>query len=281
MPDPRVVLVTGASGALGTVLADAFQSRGDIVVRHARQQGAGDVWGDLTSDEGVRRIIQTIVSDRGPIDVIVNNAADQMIGEADPADPARWLAMLDATLLSAVRIVLAALPHMPSGSAIVNVSSIEASLAFPGRGPYAAAKSALEAFTRSLAVDLGARGIRANAIAPGLIERDGLAESWPEGHASWSTLVKMIYGLAADPVLLIAAQPTRGVDVGSIEFIHSQIVAARDRGAAVLLVSAELDEILGLSDRIAVMYDGRLVDVFDAADADRGRIGRLMAGGEK
>ena len=186
MPDPRVVLVTGACGALGTVLADAFQSRGDIVVRHARQQGVGDVWGDLTSDEGVRRIIQTIVSDRGPIDVIVNNAADQMIGEADPADPARWHAMLDATLLSAVRIVLAALPHMPSGSAIVNVSSIEASLAFPGRGPYAAAKSALEAFTRSLAVDLGARGIRANAIAPGLIERDGLAESWPEGHASWT-----------------------------------------------------------------------------------------------
>ena len=87
--------------------------------------------------------------------------------------------------------------------------------------------------------------------------------------------------LAADPVLLIAAQPTRGVDVGSIEFIHSQIVAARDRGAAVLLVSAELDEILGLSDRIAVMYDGRLVDIIEAADADRGHIGRLMAGGEK
>jgi general nucleoside transport system ATP-binding protein len=84
--------------------------------------------------------------------------------------------------------------------------------------------------------------------------------------------------LAADPVLLIAAQPTRGVDVGSIEFIHSRIVAARDRGAAVLLVSAELDEILGLSDRIAVMYDGRLVETIPAAEADRSRIGMLMAG---
>jgi len=84
--------------------------------------------------------------------------------------------------------------------------------------------------------------------------------------------------LAADPILLIASQPTRGVDVGSIEFIHSQIVAARDNGAAVLLVSAELDEVLGLADRIGVMYDGRIVDVLDAADADRGRIGRLMAG---
>ena len=67
--------------------------------------------------------------------------------------------------------------------------------------------------------------------------------------------------------------------VGSIEFIHSQIVGARDRGAAVLLVSAELDEILGLSDRVGVMYDGRLVDVLDAADADRAHVGRLMAGG--
>ena len=86
--------------------------------------------------------------------------------------------------------------------------------------------------------------------------------------------------LAADPVLLIAAQPTRGVDVGSIEFIHSQIVAARDRGAAVLLVSAELDEVLGLSDRIAVMHDGELVATMPAEGADRGRIGLLMAGQE-
>lgn len=84
--------------------------------------------------------------------------------------------------------------------------------------------------------------------------------------------------LAADPTLLIAAQPTRGVDVGSIEFIHSRIVAARDRGAAVLLVSAELDEVLGLSDRIAVMYDGEIVETMSAQDADRSRIGLLMAG---
>ena len=86
--------------------------------------------------------------------------------------------------------------------------------------------------------------------------------------------------LAADPSLLIASQPTRGVDVGSIEFIHSRIVAARDRGAAVLLVSAELDEVLGLADRVLVMYDGRLVAEINAADVDRGQIGRLMAGGD-
>ncbi|MGA1146870.1 MAG: ABC transporter ATP-binding protein [Candidatus Nanopelagicales bacterium] len=86
--------------------------------------------------------------------------------------------------------------------------------------------------------------------------------------------------LAANPSLLIASQPTRGVDVGSIEFIHSQIVKARDDGAAVLLVSAELDEVMGLSDRILVMYDGRIVADIPAEGADRNRIGRLMAGGE-
>jgi general nucleoside transport system ATP-binding protein len=86
--------------------------------------------------------------------------------------------------------------------------------------------------------------------------------------------------LAADPVLLIASQPTRGVDVGSIEFIHSQIIAARDGGAGVLLVSAELDEILGLSDRILVVHEGRIVGEFSGEEADRGDIGRLMAGGQ-
>ena len=85
--------------------------------------------------------------------------------------------------------------------------------------------------------------------------------------------------LAANPKLLIAAQPTRGVDVGSIEFIHGQIIAARDAGAAVLLVSAELDEVLGLSDRIAVLYDGRVVAELSGDGADRSLIGRLMAGG--
>ena len=82
------------------------------------------------------------------------------------------------------------------------------------------------------------------------------------------------------PKLLIAAQPTRGVDVGSIEFIHNQIVAARDAGSAVLLVSAELDEVLGLADRVAVMYAGKIVKILDEKDAERNKVGRLMAGGD-
>jgi ABC-type uncharacterized transport system ATPase subunit len=78
--------------------------------------------------------------------------------------------------------------------------------------------------------------------------------------------------------LLIANQPTRGLDVGSIEFIHGRIVDARDNGAAVLLVSAELDEIMSLSDRIAVMYKGRILATLDAETATREQLGLLMAG---
>jgi general nucleoside transport system ATP-binding protein len=80
------------------------------------------------------------------------------------------------------------------------------------------------------------------------------------------------------PVLLIAAQPTRGIDVGSIEFIHKQIVKQRDEGAAVLVVSAELDEVLSLSDRIVVMYRGKIVASLLAEEADREQLGLLMAG---
>jgi ABC-type uncharacterized transport system ATPase subunit len=80
------------------------------------------------------------------------------------------------------------------------------------------------------------------------------------------------------PQLLIAAQPTRGIDVGSIEFIHQQIVAQRDAGAAVLLVSAELDEITALSDRIVVMYKGEVVATVKADAVTREQLGLLMAG---
>jgi general nucleoside transport system ATP-binding protein len=77
---------------------------------------------------------------------------------------------------------------------------------------------------------------------------------------------------------LIASQPTRGLDVGSIEYIHRRIIEKRDEGAAVLIVSVELDEVLALADRIAVMYRGRIVDILQAETAQREQLGLLMAG---
>ena len=79
--------------------------------------------------------------------------------------------------------------------------------------------------------------------------------------------------------LLVLDQPTRGLDVGSIEFIHHQILARRDAGTAVLLVSAELDEVMEMSDRIAVMYRGQIVATLDGRTADKSEVGLLMATG--
>jgi ABC-type uncharacterized transport system ATPase subunit len=81
--------------------------------------------------------------------------------------------------------------------------------------------------------------------------------------------------------LLIAAQPTRGLDVGSIEYIHRRLIQKRDEGVAVLLVSVELDEIMALSDRIAVMYEGRIVGTVNADEVTREELGLLMAGSER
>jgi simple sugar transport system ATP-binding protein len=84
--------------------------------------------------------------------------------------------------------------------------------------------------------------------------------------------------LSRNVKLVIASQPTRGLDVGSIEYIHKEIVVMRDRGVGVLLISAELDEIMSLSDRIAVMYRGQIVATVDAKQADREQLGLWMAG---
>jgi simple sugar transport system ATP-binding protein len=81
-----------------------------------------------------------------------------------------------------------------------------------------------------------------------------------------------------NPDVLIVGQPTRGVDIGAIEFIHNQIIKMRDAGKAILLVSVELDEIRSLSDRILVLFDGQIVGEADPATADEGELGLLMAG---
>ncbi|MDA5559982.1 ABC transporter ATP-binding protein [Exiguobacterium sp. MMG028] len=83
------------------------------------------------------------------------------------------------------------------------------------------------------------------------------------------------------PDLLIAAQPTRGLDVGAIEFIHEQLVKEREKGRAVLLISFELDEILHVSDRIAVLYEGKIVGIRDPKETTEQELGFLMAGGQR
>lgn len=108
------------------------------------------------------------------------------------------------------------------------------------------------------------------------------SENTPARALSGGNQQKAIIAREVDrsPDLLIAAQPTRGLDVGAIEFIHSKLVQERDENRAVLLISLELDEILNVSDRIAVIYEGKIVAIVDAKDANEQELGLLMAGGK-
>lgn len=110
----------------------------------------------------------------------------------------------------------------------------------------------------------------------------GSAPARAVGSLSGGNLQKIVIGreLSGEPIVVLANQPTRGLDVGSIEFVHRALSDARAGGSGVLLVSTELEEILALSDRVAVMYDGTLVGPFAREDVDRELLGRLMAGGK-
>ena len=103
---------------------------------------------------------------------------------------------------------------------------------------------------------------------------------WRSGGFSGGNQQKIVVAreIAASPKVLLVGQPTRGVDIGAIEFIHKELLAARDRGCAILLVSVELDEIMALSDRILVMNAGRIVGETAHGEADPNRIGLMMAG---
>ncbi len=113
--------------------------------------------------------------------------------------------------------------------------------------------------------------------------RTGNGENTPARALSGGNQQKAIIGREIDrnPDVLIAALPTRGLDVGAIEFIHSRLIEQRDKGKAVLLISFELDEVMNVSDRIAVIYDGKIVDELDPQHTTEQELGLLMAGHSK
>jgi len=134
-------------------------------------------------------------------------------------------------------------------------------------------------FARGIMLDYNEIGSYANSLidkfdirTPG---NEVLAKSLSGGNQQKVVLARE---LETDPALIVASQPTRGLDIGAIEFVHNQIMRQRDEGKAVLLVSAELSEVMSLSDRIAVMYEGHIVAIMDAKDATEEKIGLLMAG---
>lgn len=136
-----------------------------------------------------------------------------------------------------------------------------------------------EPFAKGLNINFAKRDEISAQLIKDFDVRTQSAET-PAGKLSGGNQQKVVVAreLRREVKLLIAAQPTRGVDVGSIEFIHERIIAERDSGRAVILISTELDEVLALADRIAVMYRGRVVGIVPAAEATREKLGKMMAG---
>jgi len=102
----------------------------------------------------------------------------------------------------------------------------------------------------------------------------------PAGRLSGGNLQKLILAreLSRDPQLLIADKPTSGLDIGSQEFIRRKLMGKRDEGKAILLISEDLDEVLGMSDRIAIMYEGRIVNIVQAKRVSKEQIGEMIVG---
>ena len=201
----RTALVTGAGAGIGTGIATRLAEAGAHVAVHYHRSddGARDVVdtilaaggsarafrADLTQAPDVADLIARVRADLGHPDILVNNAGTYPLGTILDMSADDWQAVVAANLTSVhlvTQAVARALRDARTPGAIVNIASIEASNVAPAHSHYAAAKAGVVMYTRSAARELGAHGIRVNAVSPGLIWREGLDQAWPQGVSAYA-----------------------------------------------------------------------------------------------
>jgi meso-butanediol dehydrogenase / (S,S)-butanediol dehydrogenase / diacetyl reductase len=183
----RIALVVGASSGIGRAIGAHLHADGCEVVGASLEEMTDGAYttclvADCASPEGAHQAVTAATQLTGAIDVLVLAAAVMPVAPAQTTTDEQWRMGMGATLDSAFFVVRAALPHLGPGSSIVAVSSVNATLAAPGVPVYAAAKSGLEGLVRQLALEYGPRGIRVNAVAPGMIgpsDLVGVTEGYP------------------------------------------------------------------------------------------------------
>ncbi len=230
----KVVIVTGSGSGLGRGIARRFAEAGARVVVHygQSQRGAQNVvktirarggsalalQADVTNPDDVTRLFSETVRAYGCVDVLINNAGIYPSAPFLRLTPAQWDQVVDANLRSAFLCTQAFAQQIVTqgkGGAVVNVSSIEAENPAPQHAPYIAAKAGVEAFTRAAALELGAHAIRVNAVAPGLIWRQGIERAWSAGVRRWQRAAPLTrLGMpedVADACLFLASPAARWI----------------------------------------------------------------------
>ncbi len=178
----RGVLVIGSGSPIGRAIGRAFAATGDTVVGAALEPVdepafTASLVADCARSPNADAAVRATVDAAGRLDVVVLAAAAMPVASLERTTDEQWLCALDATLGTAFAVGRAALPLLPSGGAVVAVSSVNAFLAAPGVPAYAAAKAGLEGLIRQLALEYGPRGIRVNAVAPGLIGGEDIPDA--------------------------------------------------------------------------------------------------------
>jgi NAD(P)-dependent dehydrogenase (short-subunit alcohol dehydrogenase family) len=208
--------VTGISdGGIGAAIAGAFVFAGaDVALFYRTAEAAAATLaetlgahgasvrtygGDLRDEDTVRQMFDSVVADFGRLDVLVNNAATQPVVPLDDMRVADWREVIDTNTASTFLCSQAAVERMGPGGAIVHIGSIEGHRMAHGHAHYCASKAAVLMHARSAAVEYAPRGVRVNSVSPGLIERDGLREAWPDGVHRWEAAAPAArLGRAAD-----------------------------------------------------------------------------------
>ncbi len=189
----KTVLITGAAGGIGSALARAFLAQGaqlmlldraaaplDALVESLHSSLVHSAVCDLGSDAEVAAVAARVKERFGQLDVLVNNAGAEYPTPMDSTAPdamARWAGLLDNNVSSMVRLTQALLPLLPRGASIINQSSIWGRIGVAGFSAYSASKHAVVGLTRSLALELGPRGIRVNAVCPGWVRTEAALRS--------------------------------------------------------------------------------------------------------
>lgn len=228
----KVALVTGASKGIGAGIAKALAHAGaSVVVNYASSKSGADKVidaiskaggkaiaekGDVSNTAEAKRLVETAVKHYGRLDIVVNNSGVFEMKTIEEITDEHFHRQFNINVLGLLHVTQAAVPHLRNGASVINVSSVVSRLTPPGSAVYTGTKGAIDAITGVLARELAPRGIRVNAVNPGLVETEGthsagmIGSDWEKGLVAQTPLGRTGQpGDIADVVVFLASDASR------------------------------------------------------------------------